>query len=99
MKIPYEKRAEHIQNTLKNEKTLGKYWSERGESEGSPVEENCFFLNIYTHFFLIMLDRVAGHSIMYKSTHTGTHIETFFFLLFISWKTYIPEPAKVLAWL
>lgn len=25
MKIPYEKRAEHIQNTLKNEKTLGKY--------------------------------------------------------------------------
>lgn len=41
-----------------------------------------FFLNIYTHFFLI-LDRVAGHCVLYmyidKSTHTSTHFETFFF--------------------
>ncbi len=48
--------------------------------------------------------RVAGHIVLcvyikILLTHRHTFRNFFFFLLFISWKTYIPEPAKVLAWL
>lgn len=52
-----------------------------GRKWRKPCWGKLFFFNIYTHFFLI-LDRVAGHSIIYKSTHTSIHFETFFFFAF-----------------